>query len=271
MKIVYNPKLEYLICKWLCQPKKNHDEIKLRLVYEGKTVPKTIDQHTIYNLKKVWIEIKKQNYSCAYWILTNKRIDVELAALLLSIQHERFNELEILVKLFSHQSYSGNALMFMILFYNYMRINSGLTPIFCQMKYLKDIYKFSQSKDIETVEQILQILNVTAQRINRVSKYITLEKISYLLYEKKDELANDLKIKAVYVYGSFARNSMNKYSDIDLIVVTKKSNYDQADIFKIQAFIEHIIGIKTDIYMCLKKLDLTMFDKYIKKDLKKII
>ena len=43
----YNPKIDYLMCKWLANPRKNHNEFVLRKVFDNELSPITKEQYRV--------------------------------------------------------------------------------------------------------------------------------------------------------------------------------------------------------------------------------
>ena len=82
---------------------------------------------------------------------------------------------------------------------------------------------------------------------NAIAVQIMLTKADIVqkLEELKPELYEKYGVKSIGLFGSFSDNSFNEESDIDLLVELERPI--GWDYFKIEPFLEHVLGRKVDI------------------------
>ena len=61
------------------------------------------------------------------------------------------------------------------------------------------------------------------------------------------ELKSDFKVKSIGLFGSAARNSNTKRSDIDILVEFSKGHKDFFNYFNLKEYLENILDSKVDL------------------------
>ena len=61
------------------------------------------------------------------------------------------------------------------------------------------------------------------------------------------ELKSDFKVKSIGLFGSAARNSNTKRSDIDILVEFSKGHKDFFNYFHLKEYLENILDSKVDL------------------------
>lgn len=270
MKAVYNKKLEYLMCKWLCNPNRKYNEIRLRAVYSENEIPVTKLEHSLKRVKITWELIRLHNYEDAYKLFLNEDINNEIGELVNYVRAVRFDPIETLLKLYTNHELTDNQTMYLFLIYNHLRIKNGLYPVFSKIENVKKIHKFTQSKDIELVCQILHVMDLDSKRITSTRKKLRLSRVIQIIEGLNSVLKSDYDIISLYIYGSFARSNTNIYSDVDLIGISSLVQSDPLGIVNMQRFIESETGTKVDLTLLEKEEDLVSLNKNITRDLIKI-
>ena len=115
---------------------------------------------------------------------------------------------------------------------------------------ISEIYKEAL---INRNEEKLMLLYSRLETINNSeneSKEIEVEKINEYIKRNKNYILARYHVEKLYLYGSFAKNTMNKNSDIDFLVMLEEDiiNLEKERIIK--ELIEYLtkeIGIKVDI------------------------
>lgn len=69
----------------------------------------------------------------------------------------------------------------------------------------------------------------------------------YETIKNNRETLNSLGVDSIGVFGSFCRNEMNNYSDVDFLVDFKKSEKTYSNFFKLHEFLTSITGRKVEI------------------------
>jgi uncharacterized protein len=99
---------------------------------------------------------------------------------------------------------------------------------------------------------------------------MTKDKVIKKILENKSAL-NNLKIKSIYLFGSYVRNEQNKDSDIDLLVKFDDSRFDK----NFNGYYDNYKEVLSFLHKLLrKKVDLItedMLSPYLKSDIFKEI
>ena len=115
---------------------------------------------------------------------------------------------------------------------------------------ISEIYKEALINRNEEKLMLLYSRLETISNSENESKEIDIEKINEYIKRNKNYILARYHVEKLYLYGSFAKNTMNKNSDIDFLVILEEDiiNIEKARIIK--ELIEYLtkeIGIKVDI------------------------
>ena len=115
---------------------------------------------------------------------------------------------------------------------------------------ISEIYKEALINRNEEKLMLLYSRLETISNSENESKEIDVEKINEYIKRNKNYILARYHVEKLYLYGSFAKNTMNKNSDIDFLVILEEDiiNIEKARIIK--ELIEYLtkeIGIKVDI------------------------
>lgn len=115
---------------------------------------------------------------------------------------------------------------------------------------ISEIYKEALINRNEEKLMLLYSRLETISNSENESKEIDVEKINEYIKRNKNYILARYHVEKLYLYGSFAKNTMNKNSDIDFLVILEEDiiNIEKERIIK--ELIEYLtkeIGIKVDI------------------------
>lgn len=75
----------------------------------------------------------------------------------------------------------------------------------------------------------------------------TLKEIKKIILSKKKFLMENYGIKEIGIFGSFAREEQNEFSDVDILVSLKKDYRTFDNYMNLKEFLEKILEIKVDL------------------------
>jgi predicted nucleotidyltransferase len=96
------------------------------------------------------------------------------------------------------------------------------------------------------------------------------EEIFGIIKSIKEKL-EAFKIVEVQVFGSYARDEANAYSDLDIVVVTRQSVIDSDYLFNLQIVLEEALKIPLDLHLFQNQIDYSGFDRKMCADMVKIL
>jgi uncharacterized protein len=74
----------------------------------------------------------------------------------------------------------------------------------------------------------------------------TLDEIKNIISEHMDILKSQYKVKEIGVFGSYVRGKPKKKSDIDILVVFRRTP-DFIEFLRLEEYLENILGKKVDL------------------------
>lgn len=92
----------------------------------------------------------------------------------------------------------------------------------------------------------------------------TKENIDSIIHSFLDSIKNEIRIDKVYLFGSYAKGTSSKYSDIDLAIVSR--DFEGVRFFDRKRLIKYIVKVNTDIQLHPFKLeDFTTDDPFVEE------
>ena len=223
--INYNSRIDYMICKNLIkQLPIDFDEYSLRDVFFKKTSPttsyendivcirnffETNEDDNIMNIEKLFYIITKEYIDFKYYyVFVNRKVDINyLQDLRTILDINESNNKETIMKI-------------CIVFSSIKYDDVPLIPTRSVIRTLIECEEQSKIKNIEKIKLCYKNL------LKKKDKYLykhSLDKnndaIRYL-YEHSKEIVSLLEVLAIGIYGSFATNTCNEYSDLDILIIT---------------------------------------------------
>lgn len=92
----------------------------------------------------------------------------------------------------------------------------------------------------------------------------TKENIDSIIHSFLDSIKNEIRIDKVFLFGSYAKGTSSKYSDIDLAIVSR--DFEGVRFFDRKRLIKYIVKVNTDIQLHPFKLeDFTTDDPFVEE------
>lgn len=264
----YNPKIDYLICKSLINYlPKTYDEYRLRNVYCEK-------ENAVENYEKDILKIKKFFYENDAFNLSEYKLKKLLKIILKKeinikdyylVINKKFNNDYLFDLVQNTIQYKGNIRASLIkIGILVSSLKSNEVPIIP----LRNVVRKITSSNEISYEFIQKMYYRLITKRNKYSlKHDTLEnKIAInTLKEKVDEIGKIFQCEKIGIYGSFATQEENEYSDLDVLIVIS-SNRDKEKIKKEMAlYFKKNINIPIDI----KVVNLSTLDDELTLGMKK--
>lgn len=267
-KMEYNHKIDYLMCKWLVPPRRNHREFRLRAVFCEKIKAKTKDEIRIRVFKSVFI------------LLCANKIEEAVAKIQLFVKvnfgqvktvFDETNQKKPDYNLFAYLLLK-KALPFpyVVLYFNSLRVKRKLCPIIFRKDQIEKIIMFAKNGDWDAANETYRIcLKASERYLIKIIPYRR-EEIFGIIKSIKEKL-EAFKIVEVQVFGSYARDEANAYSDLDIVVVTRQSVIDSDYLFNLQIVLEEALKIPLDLHLFQNRIEYSSFDRKIRNDMVKVL
>ena len=263
----YNPKIDYLICKYFSSEKiEITSEITWKDIYNSKTLPENANQQMMINCKKALEFIKKD--SVGFNMKNIKKCYQLISSENLKLNDNQRRQIEDIVNGFNEErSYDYAGLVFLKVLQNkvFDKFNIEMAKLlhnFVQIKcnYIPTIFYYSQTNKIielikeNEVEGALFIIKNAYQKtehFNIKHRLIHFDELNVIIQKLKPKLIEDFGVVELSVYGSFSRGEENEYSDLDLYIVVNNSGMQPIDNkYRIALLLEKELGIYADVKLC---------------------
>ena len=92
----------------------------------------------------------------------------------------------------------------------------------------------------------------------------TKENVEAIIHSFINAIKNEIRIDGVYLFGSYAKGTAAKYSDIDLAIVSK--DFEGVRFFDRKRLFKYLVKVNTDIQLHPFKLeDFTTDDPFVEE------
>ncbi|MDR2828336.1 MAG: nucleotidyltransferase domain-containing protein [Acholeplasmatales bacterium] len=249
----YNPKLDYQFCKNLIIGSTNENETRLKQVYFGNEVPITNTEIKILKYKEAY-EYLKYNINSTnivstinkvYEMLMHLKLTKEKEKLILHLLNYKNNEL--IYKNIIESNLFDEDIHFIPFVYNAKRfLNNDYPIIFYKdaTELLNSYYKFGDTTEafniINNMKKQTEVQNIKHDLFNR--NYV----VTKLLKDKENLLLN-YNVKSVYLVGSSSRDTMNVYSDIDIICILQNYKEDNKNYLTLLSYLGNLFSLHIDL------------------------
>jgi len=90
------------------------------------------------------------------------------------------------------------------------------------------------------------------------------ENVETIIHSFLDAIRNEIHVDGVYLFGSYAKGTPSKYSDIDLAIVSR--DFEGVRFFDRKRLIKYLVKVNTDIQLHPFKLeDFTTDDPFVEE------
>ncbi|MCM1131735.1 MAG: nucleotidyltransferase domain-containing protein [Roseburia sp.] len=172
-----------------------------------------------------------------YYIIFEKEIDPSLALkisskfIYLSNESKIFKAIDLHLFVYSllEEVKEYERWMISLMFFNYILVKEGIPCVYFVRsdleKYLA--YQGNQKKLKELLYNVVIYSKFQKKSYTNKLKNISVEDIDTFFLKNREYIQETYKIEHIFLYGSFAKNTARKDSDIDLLVVFKEDmNYE---------------------------------------------
>ena len=267
----YNKKINYLICKYIIAKNlKIEDEQIWRDIYNEKKPPKTNEQKMMMKCKNIFAYINKKEFNKkeiinCYKLMANETINEN--NLCFSINDNAFDILLAVLEYNIFPLYNDE--MAKIIF-NFKLIYNGEIPLIVYQSQLEQIKKTLIINKKNCIYELYKIINRT-NHFNIKHRLISFNEIKTKILEIKDILLASFSVKHLYIFGSYSKNEINEYSDLDVFIkVKRRKKKDINNKYYIFSYLEKALGIPIDGKTNDKDYKKSKLKKDMKKNLKKI-
>lgn len=263
----YNPKLDYLFCKYASsrKPLKRTDEEEWKKVYKGEITAKDYRQENMLRLKNVLTYVKDSK--CAFSLdnvltclelytenhLADVKYDVGVLSQILHYENNIYdiNFRDLFVNIIRQKPFDEEINVEMAeIITNLLLIKQNSIPLIFYSYVVDKLLYLINSNELEGAKLLMLNLLARSKRFNRKHKYIPLEDLLKKIEEIKPILHKRFGIKSLFYYGSYAKNTINEYSDFDLYIeVDDEHQEDKDNKFLIKGYLEKELNITIDCHV----------------------
>lgn len=257
----YNSKIDYLFLKKSIEPSGVYrDELLIRDVYNNVCEPNDDFSFKLKSLREIIDYIKQDstilNISSIKWIVNKYAIEEKYKMIsneqVLSsiINNYHFKEVDsnntdFFIKLVESNTFTKELEPTIIpIIYNFLLIKHNHFPLIFKYNKTKTIINLIRMKEYLGVESYFTDMYIESNNYNTPHRDISLNEVKEIIISKKDYLISKLHIKSLYVYGSFAKGTNNKYSDIDIYITASNKTYNR---FYYAAYMEDLLNLPVDV------------------------
>lgn len=269
---IYNPKIDYLICKNLSIKKKYiFDEYRLRDVFNEKISPRSECEKNILKLKNFfqktdlkWCSL--ENIEKILFLILNKQISFSKYYwfTIEKITNKSFVNLGTLLDI--DDFISSQVILSVCLLCN--SINFQDVPI---IPYKNLIIKLMDKKNIIDGNMYNSIYSLLIKKRDKYLKIhdceAPLEGLKFL-NNNIEYIIKEWDLLKVFTFGSISLGNYNEYSDFDILVVIKDEKSKLNLKYEIEEYLKEGITMPLDILIYTKKEFSTSLSIGIKKTLK---
>lgn len=263
----YNPKLDYLFCKYASsrKPLKRTDEEEWKKVYKGEITAKDYRQENMLRLKNVLTYVKDSK--CAFSLdnvltclelytenhLADVKYDVGVLSQILHYENTIYdiNFRDLFVNIIRQKPFDEEINVEMAeIITNLLLIKQNSIPLIFYSYVVDKLLYLINSNELEGAKLLMLNLLARSKRFNRKHKYIPLEDLLKKIEEIKPILHKRFGIKSLFYYGSYAKNTINEYSDFDLYIEVDDEHQEDIDNkFLIKGYLEKELNITIDCHV----------------------
>lgn len=277
---IIDSKSFYRFVEFVCRLKKKklpHERYKLIALDKYKALSseeqrvKRVSDSFNYLLNNINQSLSKDLIKRAYYILTNKTLDDDIIFKILSKYYE-YKDL--------NRHYLASLIHFVVLD-NVIEESSVFAFIlssFVSMKksgkcyipfdYIKKLYE--EAKNEKSILKMIYIFNCIESKNKKSQKQVDKKELVKTIYQNKTYLEETFNIKSLFLYGSYLKDSVNEFSDIDLLVIfSNKVDYLEKpnSVIQLKEYLQQIFYINVDVIdfqTALKDLEINEMENIIK-------
>ena len=285
--INYNPKVDYLICKYLLNKRiEIQDEQLWKDIYFYDNYTKNEEQSFMLKAKKVQAYIKNENTNfnlvsilhCYKSIIddrykVNQKIIEKIKNIIEMFQNNYSADLAAIVFIYvlENNVFDQYNVEMAKIIHNFIQLKRGYVPAIIYYFQADKVIQLIQKKEIEGAVLEVKKCYIRTKHFNTFHHLIFLEEIIAKLNKERIYLKDKFKVQELYIYGSYSKKTYNEYSDLDLLVkVYFETEYDYQTRFKIFDYLEKQIGIEIDGIIMDFREEKEDLQEEIKKNLKRI-
>lgn len=267
----YNPKLDYLFCKYSSsrKPLASTDEEEWRDVFQELKEPNDPRQVEMLRIKKVLSFIKNQEcqftkdsiITCLDIYLKRPHTpnDVDLDKLNKIINDDKtmistlnFRDLFVLIIKEKPFHESINIEMAEIIT-NFLLIKQKELPVVFYALVVEKILKLILLNELEGAKILMLNLLQRSALLNKKHEFVPLDVLLEKTNRLKDILQKEYGVYSIYYFGSYSKGDANEYSDFDLFIEidTEFPNKNNKTDF-LKGYLENNLGISIDCHICEK-------------------
>ena len=254
----YNPKIDFLLLKYLnpkYNSKKNYNELK-KIFFkkqkaksiQGKYLEKLIEIFEILKIKDININTLKECADILGVNMLEEKANDFIKYLNSLNMNVTKNSVWLLVYLLKNEIFNLHSDFLSVLIFNSYLYKNKYVP-FILYHYNREYIK--KKLDNGANEEGLHFYFSNFYNENKVflNKYPKLTKKELIdkLVENKKVILGIYNVSKLWIYGSFARDDANEYSDIDLYL--ELSEYDLDNLTELKKFLERILLRRVDFHI----------------------
>ena len=248
----YSSKIDFKVIYSFFHSVESKTYFELRNIVSSNMMPASLDGKEFYKFKNLYFYFKDNSFNNLnndfIYKISSMSFDISLLSMfdILNYDNEIYYAIDILKYILINKPFND---------YSYMLASFIFNAILFKYKYIPIVFTNHILKIIETmcinhndnIDIYCYLKNLVDQSNNYINEYADLSKYELLniLNSNKDILINQFNISELYLHGSFARETQNSYSDVDLIYQIDKQSDDCLE--DIKRFLTSIIKRPIDL------------------------
>ena len=277
----YNPKIDYLFCKYLIDKKFDiNDEKEWIEVYKETLTPNNVAQVMMLKAKRIMKYIKRKDVnfdsnSILYClsILTNdkttsekvKKRTIKLVNDLKTFDMDDLSSYALIYVLQNNIFEQYNVEMAKIIHY-FLSIKLKNIPAIIYYFHIEKIKELISRNEVEGALLELKQCYIRTMHFNNRHALMAKKEIINIILQNKSYLQDKYQVKELYIYGSYAKETFNEYSDLDVFIKVPFYMENRYKIkYEILEYLSKQIGIEAEGII----EDVTYSNDSLKEDIKR--
>lgn len=279
--IEYNPKIDYLFCKYLIDKKFDiNDEKEWIEVYKETLTPNNAAQVMMLKAKRIMKYIKRKDViftpdsilHCLSALTNDKTISektkketIKLVDELKVLNIDDISSYALIYVLQNNIFEQYNVEMAKIIHY-FLSIKLKNIPAIIYYFHIEKIKELISRNEVEGALLELKQCYIRTMHFNNRHALMAKKEIINIILQNKSYLQDKYQVKELYIYGSYAKETFNEYSDLDVFI---KIPFYMENPYKIKyeilEYLSKQIGIETEGII----EDVTYSNDSLKEDIKR--
>lgn len=272
--MVYNKKLDYQFCKSIVIGPTKDKERELRRVFYLLDKPQNAEEEKLLKCKRLFEKLLSSDDHLVSLKEIHKKMygrNLTASELLLVEKALELTNDDLSYQRLAESCLFDERIAFLAFVYTIKRIRADLYPIIFYKESSELMYSYFRVGNTKAASNIFENLKKQTAFQNNRHRLARKEEVVKRILDVQDQLKEVFHIRALYLYGSCARDEMDYYSDVDLICLVSYADNERLAKEKslVHAYFARLLDLPIDLKMGGEESDVEL-NANIRRDLYKV-